>query len=67
MDAAMTQQGLNEMGVDDVILFSLKMLEILFGPEFDTGASINITILSVPEGMINQLNIHWFILLAMLF
>ena len=51
MDAAMTQQGLNEMGVDDVDLIFIENVGNLVCPaEFDTGASINITILSVPEG-----------------
>lgn len=51
MDAAMTQQGLNEMGIDDVDLVFIENVGNLVCPaEFDTGASINITILSVPEG-----------------
>ena len=51
MDAAMTQQGLNEMGIDDVDLIFIENVGNLVCPaEFDTGASINITILSVPEG-----------------
>ena len=51
MDAAMTQQGLNEMGMDDVDLIFIENVGNLVCPaEFDTGASINITILSVPEG-----------------
>ena len=51
MDAAMTQQGLNEMGVDDVDLIFIENVGNLVCPaEFDTGAGINITILSVPEG-----------------
>ena len=39
MDAAMTQQGLNE-----------NVGNLVCPAEFDTGAGINITILSVPEG-----------------
>ena len=51
MDAAKTQQGLNEMGMDDVDLIFIENVGNLVCPaEFDTGASINITILSVPEG-----------------
>ena len=51
MDAAMTQQGLNEMGIEDVDLVFIENVGNLVCPaEFDTGASINITILSVPEG-----------------
>ena len=51
MDATMTQQGLNEMGMDDVDLIFIENVGNLVCPaEFDTGASINITILSVPEG-----------------
>ena len=49
MDATMTQQGLNEMGMDDVDLIFIENVGNLVCPaEFDTGASINITILSVP-------------------
>ena len=41
----MTQQGLNEMGVDDVDLIFIENVGNLVCPaEFDTGASINITI-----------------------
>ena len=51
MDAAMTQQGLNEMGIEDVDLIFIENVGNLVCPaEFDTGAGINITILSVPEG-----------------
>lgn len=51
MDAAMTQQGLDEMGIDDVDLVFIENVGNLVCPaEFDTGAAINITILSVPEG-----------------
>lgn len=69
MDAAMTQQGLNEMGIDDVDLIFIENVGNLVCPaEFDTGAGINITILSVPEeGMINLQNILLFILYLMLF
>lgn len=51
MDAQMTQQGLNEMGIEDVDLVFIENVGNLVCPaEFDTGAAINITILSVPEG-----------------
>lgn len=51
MDAVMTQQGLNEMGIDDVDLVFFENVGNLVCPaEFDTGAGIDITILSVPEG-----------------
>ena len=51
MDAGMTKQGLMEMGTDDVDLIFIENVGNLVCPaEFDTGAGINITILSVPEG-----------------
>lgn len=51
MDAAMTKQGLNEMGIDDVdVIFIENVGNLVCPAEFDTGASVNITILSVPEG-----------------
>ena len=51
MDATMTQQGLNEMGVDDVDLIFIENVGNLVCPaEFDTGAHKNMMILSVPEG-----------------
>lgn len=51
MDAAMTKQGLNEMGIDDVDLIFIENVGNLVCPaEFDTGAAKNITILSIPEG-----------------
>ena len=51
MDAAMTQQGLNEMGVEDVELVFIENVGNLVCPaEFDTGAHKNLMILSVPEG-----------------
>lgn len=51
MDAAMTQQGLNEMGVDDVDLIFIENVGNLVCPaEFDTGAHKNMMILPVPEG-----------------
>lgn len=51
MDAAMTKQGLDAMGTDDVdIVFIENVGNLVCPAEFDTGAGINITILSVPEG-----------------
>lgn len=51
MDAAMTKQGLDAMGTQDVDLVFIENVGNLVCPaEFDTGAGINITILSVPEG-----------------
>jgi len=51
MDAAMTKQGLDAMGIDDVDLIFIENVGNLVCPaEFDTGAHANITILSVPEG-----------------
>lgn len=51
MDAAMTKQGLMEMGTDDVDLVFIENVGNLVCPaEFDTGAEFSLTILSVPEG-----------------
>lgn len=51
MDAAMTKQGLDAMGYDDVDLVFIENVGNLVCPaEFDTGAGLNLTILSVPEG-----------------
>lgn len=51
MDAAMTKQGLDEFGTSDLDLLFLENVGNLVCPaEFDTGASVNIAILSVPEG-----------------
>ena len=51
MDAGMTKQGMNEMGMDGLDLVFIENVGNLVCPaEFDTGASINLTILSVPEG-----------------
>lgn len=51
MDAAMTKQGLDALGIDDVdIVFIENVGNLVCPAEFDTGAAINITILSVPEG-----------------
>ncbi len=51
LDAAMTEQGLNELGCDDLDLVVLENVGNLICPaEFDTGAAKNVMILSVPEG-----------------
>lgn len=51
MDAGMTKQGLDAMGIDDVDLIFIENVGNLVCPaEFDTGAHTSITILSVPEG-----------------
>ena len=51
MDAMMTMQGLTEMGTDGLDLIFIENVGNLVCPaEFDTGAAINMTILSVPEG-----------------
>lgn len=51
LDAGMTEQGLNELGVDDLDFVVLENVGNLVCPaEFDTGAVKNTMILSVPEG-----------------
>ncbi len=51
LDAGMTEQGLRELGVDDLDLVVLENVGNLVCPaEFDTGAVKNAMILSVPEG-----------------
>jgi len=51
LDADMTKQGLEGLGVDDCDLVILENVGNLVCPaEFDTGASKNAMILSVPEG-----------------
>lgn len=51
MDAGMTKQGMIEMGMEGLDLVFIENVGNLVCPaEFDTGASINMTILSVPEG-----------------
>ena len=51
IDAEMTTKAIDEFGVDDFDLLFLENIGNLVCPaEFDTGAGINITILSVPEG-----------------
>ncbi len=51
LDADMTRQGLTELGTEGLDLVVLENVGNLVCPaEFDTGAGINMTILSVPEG-----------------
>lgn len=51
LDAGMTEQGLKELGSNDLDLVILENVGNLVCPaEFDTGAVKNMTILSVPEG-----------------
>ncbi|MBQ2753199.1 MAG: hydrogenase nickel incorporation protein HypB, partial [Firmicutes bacterium] len=51
LDADMTRQGLRELGTEGIDLVILENVGNLVCPaEFDTGASKNMTILSVPEG-----------------
>lgn len=51
MDAGMTAQGLFEMGLDGIDLAFLENVGNLICPaEFDTGAHLDVMILSVPEG-----------------
>ena len=51
MDAGMTRQGLEAMGLDTVDLAFLENVGNLICPaEYDTGAGRNVMILSVPEG-----------------
>ncbi len=51
LDASMTKQGLEELGTDDIDLAILENVGNLVCPaEFDTGATKNAMILSVPEG-----------------
>ncbi len=51
LDADMTRQGLKELGTEGIDLAILENVGNLVCPaEFDTGASKNVMILSVPEG-----------------
>lgn len=51
LDAGMTEQGLDEIGTDDLDLVVLENVGNLVCPaEFDTGAVKSAMILSVPEG-----------------
>ena len=51
LDAAMTRQGLDELGIDDLDVVFLENVGNLVCPaEYDTGALLDMMILSVPEG-----------------
>ncbi len=51
LDADMTRQGIKALGMENAELIVLENIGNLVCPaEFDTGAAINMTILSVPEG-----------------
>ena len=51
LDAGMTEQGLREIGAENFDLVVLENVGNLVCPaEFDTGASKNVAILSIPEG-----------------
>lgn len=51
LDAQMTEQGIEGLGIEDVDLAILENVGNLVCPaEFDTGASKNVMLLSVPEG-----------------
>ncbi len=51
LDADMTRQGIRALGLEGAELIVLENIGNLVCPaEFDTGAAINMTILSVPEG-----------------
>lgn len=51
LDAGMTEQGLDEVGTHELDFVALENIGNLICPaEFDTGASKNAMILSVPEG-----------------
>ncbi len=50
LDAGMTMQGVNEIGTDLDIIFLENVGNLVCPAEYDTGAHINMMILSVPEG-----------------
>lgn len=51
LDAEMTRQGIEALGIEDVDLAILENVGNLVCPaEFDTGSAKNVMILSVPEG-----------------
>ncbi len=51
LDAKMTSEGLSSLGENDLDLIILENIGNLVCPaEFDTGANMNLVILSVPEG-----------------
>ena len=51
LDAKMTNEAIDSLGVDDLDLVILENIGNLVCPaEFDTGASANMVLLSIPEG-----------------
>ena len=51
LDAGMTRQGLDELGIEGLDIVFLENVGNLVCPaEYDTGAMLDMTILSVPEG-----------------
>lgn len=51
LDAKMTAEGIEEIGVDDLDLLILENVGNLVCPaEFDTGANLSMALLSIPEG-----------------
>ncbi len=51
LDACMTESGINEFGTEDLDFVVLENVGNLVCPaEFDTGASFDVMLLSVPEG-----------------
>lgn len=51
LDSDMTREGMDGMGIDGIDLLFLENIGNLVCPaEFDTGAHLNLVILSVPEG-----------------
>ena len=51
LDSEMTRQGMEKMGIEGIDLCFLENIGNLVCPaEFDTGAHLNLVILSVPEG-----------------
>lgn len=50
LDAGMTEQGLRELGDGLDIVFLENVGNLVCPAEYDTGATLNVVILSVPEG-----------------
>ena len=50
LDAGMTEQGLRELGNGLDLIFLENVGNLVCPAEYDTGATVNIVILSVPEG-----------------
>ena len=50
LDADMTRQGLSELGEGLDLIFLENVGNLVCPAEYDTGATVNIVILSVPEG-----------------